>query len=342
MESASMSDEVAAIIRKAMTDRATYAAMAERENKVWGSILPNREREEAMVADLEASKDLVAGRNFPLVEEVLSGLNLSFDFGLSLGCGAGRLERSLVSEGICKSMHGVDISEAAINAARSEAEAAHLPITYEVADLNFLELEPRKYEFIAAQTSLHHVLHLEHVIYQAWRGLAPGGAFWAMDFIGESMGQYHPKRLQILNDILAIIPEKMRDNKVIKRRIDSVKRPIPGRLISPFEKIRSGEIVEILMRLFEPEYRCEGVTIIDLLTPAGSRVAFAENEDTRALFELIMYVDKLLMTEGVLAPVGGQYLLRPKDLGDATFDELFPDVPRYEDAPAAPLEAGPD
>ncbi|MGI8431235.1 MAG: hypothetical protein ACR2MW_02945 [Chthoniobacterales bacterium] len=49
-----------------------------------------------------------------------------------------------------------------------------------------------------------------------------------------------------------------------------------------------------------------------LIAPPGTRAAFAENEDTRALYEVLLMLDQLCLKEGILQPTGGQYLLRPK------------------------------
>lgn len=47
--------------------------------------------------------------------------------------------------------------------AREIAARENLPLTYEVADLNFIELPPKAFDLVVAQTSLHHVLFLEKV-----------------------------------------------------------------------------------------------------------------------------------------------------------------------------------
>jgi hypothetical protein len=101
---------------------------------------------------------------------------------------------------------------------------------------------------VVAQTSLHHVLFLERVAEQVWRSLKSDGYFWIHDFIGETQGQHDPKRLSIMNRILEILPEKFRKNKITGRLIAEIKRPEPGHLASPFEAIRSGEIVPVFQR----------------------------------------------------------------------------------------------
>jgi SAM-dependent methyltransferase len=300
------------IIKQAMADRSVYDAMAARENEVWGAILPALENSEAKIEDMAAAAKLNAGRHQSYLIGVAQEKNLTFERALTLGCGAGRLERALIREGVCGSFHGIDISEKAITAAREIAEKEDLPLTYEVADLNFLELPEKTFDLVAAQTSLHHVLFLERVAEQVWHSLKNNGYLWIHDFIGETQWQYDPRRLSITNQVLAILPEKFRKNKINNQLTTEIKRPEPGTLGSPFESIRSGEIIPIFERWFTIEWKLEFNAFLHLVAPPGTRVAYVENDDTRALFELLLLLDNLCIEERIVQPSGGQYLMRPR------------------------------
>jgi SAM-dependent methyltransferase len=304
------------IIKRAMADRSVYDAMAARENEVWGKILPDLESSEAQIEGIEASAKLKIARHNSSLLRVAQERKLKFENGLTLGCGSGRCERDLVSRGVCRSFHGIDISEKAIAAAREIAKEQDLPLTYEVADLNFLELPEKTFDLVVAQTALHHVLLLERVAEQIWRSLKSDGYLWIHDFVGETQGQYDPKRLSIMNRILAILPEKFRKNKVNGQLISEIKRPEPGRLGSPFESIRSGEIVPVFQRWFTIEWKMEFDAFLRLVIPVGTRAAYLENEDTRALFEILMLLDRLCIEEEIVQPTGGQYLMRPRPVND--------------------------
>jgi SAM-dependent methyltransferase len=304
------------IIKQAMADRSVYDAMAARENEVWGKILPDLESSEGKIEDAEASAKLGAARYTSSLFRVAEERKLKFERGLTLGCGAGRRERELISRGVCRSFHGIDISEKAIATAREIAKEQNLPLTYEVADLNFVELPEKTFDLVVAQTCLHHVLFLERVAEQVWRSLKSDGYLWIHDFIGETQGQYDPKRLSIMNRILAILPEKFRKNRINGRLITEIKRPEPGHLGSPFESIRSGEIVPVFQRWFGIEWELEFGAFLRLVVPPGTRAAYLENEDTKALFELLMLLDHLSIEERVVQPSGGQYLMRPRAAND--------------------------
>jgi SAM-dependent methyltransferase len=305
-------ETAAEIVRRAMADRSVYDAMAARENEVWGKILPDRERSEAAIEDMKAGAELRVNRHLSSLSTVARERNLKFEQGLTLGCGAGRRERELVKNGICKSFHGIDISENAVAAAREIAKEQNLPLTYEVGDLNFVKLPEKTFDLVVAQTCLHHILFLEPVAEQVWRSLRSSGYLWIHDFIGETQGQYESKRLTMMNQLLAVLPEKFRKNKITGRFVTEIKRPEPGHLSSPFESIRSSEIVPVFQRWFTIEWKLENSAFLQLVAPPGTRAAYLENEDTKALFEVLMLLDDLCIKEKIVQPTGGQYLMRPR------------------------------
>jgi SAM-dependent methyltransferase len=304
------------IVRRAMTDRTVYDAMVAAEKKLWGKTLPDRERSQAAAEDSKAGATLGICRYNSSLFRVAKEKRLMFNHGLTLGCGAGRCERELISRGVCRSFHGIDLSESAIETASEIAKEQGLPLTYEVADLNFVQLPEKEFDLVVAQTCLHHVLFLEQVADQIWRSLKSDGYLWIHDFIGETQSQYDPKRLAIMNQILAILPEKFRRNRISNRLITEIKRPEPGTLASPFESIRSSETIPVFQRWFTIEWKREFSALLHLVAPPGTRAAYIENEDTKTLFEILLLLDHLCIEEKIVQPTGGQYLMRPRPVED--------------------------
>jgi 2-polyprenyl-3-methyl-5-hydroxy-6-metoxy-1,4-benzoquinol methylase len=126
-------DKAGEIIRRAMEDRSMYDAMAAAENEVWGKILPDRDQSDLAVEDTKAGYMLGISRDRSSLSRVANEKGLTFEQGLTLGCGVGRCERDLISRGVGRSFHGIDISERAIAKAREIAKEQNLPLTYEVA-----------------------------------------------------------------------------------------------------------------------------------------------------------------------------------------------------------------
>src|SRR5204862_6423856 len=126
------------IIQRAMEDRGVYDAMAARENEIWGKILPDRDQSDLAIEDTKAEARLGISRNYSSLSRVANEKGLTFEHGLTLGCGAGRCERDLISRGVALRFHGIDISDKAVAKAREIAKEQNLPLTYEVADLNFV------------------------------------------------------------------------------------------------------------------------------------------------------------------------------------------------------------
>ena len=81
--------------------------------------------------NMKAGATLGISRNNSSLYRVAKEKGLTFEHGLTLGCGAGRCERDLISGGVSLSFHGIDISEHAVAKAREvagqrAAPAAHL------------------------------------------------------------------------------------------------------------------------------------------------------------------------------------------------------------------------
>jgi SAM-dependent methyltransferase len=129
---------------------------------------------------------------------------------LSLACGHGHQERTLIS--LRKVLHcdAYDISEPALENARAIARAQKLDhvITYERRDLNHLRLSS-KYDAVIAG-GIHHVSNLEHLFSEVSRSLTPGGFFLLYEYIGPSQCQRTMRQVEAINACIRLIPPKYR------------------------------------------------------------------------------------------------------------------------------------
>jgi 2-polyprenyl-3-methyl-5-hydroxy-6-metoxy-1,4-benzoquinol methylase len=301
-----------AVIEELLTNPAFYAEQAAREGEFWGEEFSSKKQIEVRQADKSASRELRVARDKLFLAGALRRQGLKPMHGLSLACGSGRAERNALTQGICTSFHGIDMAEDAIAEARSVAAQQKLCITYEQGDLNSVVLQPGSYDLVITQNCLHHVVQLEYLADQIHRALKPGGALWIHDYVGETQFQYSEKRVEIANAVLKILPEKLKTNRISGKVVAQVHRPEPGSMSSPFEAIRSAQIMPIFLERFDVLEKHENGAIMRLVTPLGAKSGYLENEDTKALFELLYYLDDLLIRERILEPTGIQCLLRPK------------------------------
>jgi hypothetical protein len=65
-------------------------------------------------------------------------------------------------------------------------------------------------------------------------------------------------------------------------------------------------------------WKVEFDAILRLIVPDGTRAAYLENEDTKALLEALMVLDRVCIEEKILKPRGGQYLMRPKAVDEVS------------------------
>lgn len=75
--------------------------------------------------------------------------------------------------------------------------------------------------------------------------------------------------------------------------------------------------------LFDIERQSEFTVFLDLVGPPGTRAAFADTEDMRILMESLHLPESICQREGIIDPVGGQYLMRSKALDrTVAFDQV--------------------
>jgi SAM-dependent methyltransferase len=235
--------------------------------------------------------------------------------GLSLGCGHGAAERDAIVRGLCHRFDGLDISEGALEVARTDAERAGLGdrIDYRVADLNTIRLDHDVYDVVLAVQVLHHVEDLEHLLDEIGASLRPDGLFVVNEYVGPSRFQWLDKTEQLMNRILAVLPEEYRRNPrngLIKERMNRTPPEEIAR-VDPSESIRSDEIAELLRSRFEVLYHADfGGTLLQfLLADIAANFRDDDPKDV-ALLDVICLLEEVLIAEHVLPSDFAFYVLR--------------------------------
>jgi SAM-dependent methyltransferase len=175
---------------------------------------------------------------------------------LSLGCGAGHLDRIFGQRGLAmRSLTGFDISPAAVARAQTLADAASLAptIRYHAVDLNRFELPTGAFDFVYFFQSLHHIEALERVLDGVRGALRRGGLFLVNEFVGPSRFQWTDEQLRVATEELATLPAALRKDLRTGLTKTAVRRPTVREMVAadPSEAVRSAEIETALRSRFE-------------------------------------------------------------------------------------------
>ncbi|MGK6313846.1 class I SAM-dependent methyltransferase [Neorhizobium sp. DT-125] len=93
---------------------------------------------------------------------------------VDLGCGFGWFSRFAAEEGAA-SVLGLDLSENMI--ARAKAENAHPAITYDIADLERVELQQAAFDLAYSSLAFHYLEDFGRLVRRVHTALIPGGKF---------------------------------------------------------------------------------------------------------------------------------------------------------------------
>jgi demethylmenaquinone methyltransferase/2-methoxy-6-polyprenyl-1,4-benzoquinol methylase len=101
---------------------------------------------------------------------------------LDLCCGTGELTTVIASKGLVKDLIGIDISEPAIEIARTRTPS--MPITYMTASADDLPFNSSQFDSCFISFGLHHVLKRERqkTLAEIHRTLSPKGILYIIDY----------------------------------------------------------------------------------------------------------------------------------------------------------------
>lgn len=197
---------------------------------------------------------------------------------LSIGCGTGGLERSLLEEGIATEITGIDMSETALAEARRLGPDIH----YFAADARSF-LEGKTFDAIFFHQSLHHFDDLDDLMARVKKALAPDGFLYIDEYVGPSRDEWTPWKLMLPNLFYRALPLGTRRAKIVRAPINRE---------DPTEAIRSSQIVDAVLRRFRITSRNDyGGNLLSLIYPNMRRDAPRFDE---AVHRLIKIEDRML------------------------------------------------
>ena len=238
-----------------------------------------------------------------------------FTNGCVFGAGPGQVEEHLLGRHPGLRLTIFDISGEALSRMQQRLDEQY-PGRAETRqqDLNFVELPPGAYDLAVANSSMHHLVNLEHFAFQISHSLTPEGRFFMEDVVGESYFQFADEKKRIFQMFM----DATQDSSAPQFKI-----AWPSRgdwTYSPFESVRSGDVLEVFERYLQPlRIRTSGALLVPTLfvrnDGAGGRLARAIRALKSRLIgrrqnirqgvsrgELLFLLDSVMCDSGRLVP----------------------------------------
>jgi SAM-dependent methyltransferase len=287
---------------------ADYQSLLAAESRKWGNHLQVEASGEwhawldhPLVSRHYRARGLVEG--LPWERWVAHHLGRPAARSLDLGCGSGLKSLAVFQAGSTNETDGLDVSEERIAEAERMRIARGIPGQFRVADVNSARLPANSYDLIFSSHSLHHFLALEHVMAEVHEALTPEGLFILEEFVGPTQFQWTDRQIAVVRTLMELLPDGLR-----MLRWGAVK-PYEGRptvadvvAASPFESIRSAEIVPLFQRFFRVvTLRPLGGTLQHLLYNGIVHNFTLDRADANGYVQAILDVEDALI-DGHLLP----------------------------------------
>ncbi len=158
-----------------------YRQLIEQEARHWGSVQPDPRNPQIWNDD--RLFDIFFGKEY---RHFLARIDAAGKDVLELGCGEGHLAVELARRG--HKVAALDLSPERIQRAKQRAELHTLThgATFNVGDLNIIDLPRQKFHCVVAHDALHHIYKLDHALDEAKNALKPGGRLIVIDYVGMS------------------------------------------------------------------------------------------------------------------------------------------------------------
>jgi SAM-dependent methyltransferase len=224
-----------------------------------------------------------------------------------------------------------DINEKCFERAKDVVQREGLSVEFEVADLNFLQLEPKRYDLIFAHASIHHVINLEHLLDQVAQALTNLGIFQLVEVVGKNRTLIWDQNERLADTLLAALPKRItgglllhadRPAKGVLRRIRRAIRKIVVikpllrilRQPSGMEGIRQSEILFHLRQRFTPLFELRHGAFIRFICTNSALTARFDPNDAEALqcLEFLIDTDEAAVLHGILQPLEIWGVYRPR------------------------------
>jgi len=215
---------------------------------------------------------------------------------ISIGCGEGVKEMTLMRAGVVDQFDLFEITPARVERGRALAEAAGLAdrITWHLDVVDFAHPDG-EWDLVYWNSALHHMMDVDEAL--AWTR-SVGRHVYLNDFVGPTRMQWPADVLDIASRVRATLPERLLQRPDGTRYPTVVRAPNPEglRRADPTECADSGRIIDALKRHFPGiEIRPTGGTIYHL---ALNDILTNFQDDDHDLLALLLVADDLCSLAG--------------------------------------------
>ncbi len=191
-------------------------------------------------------------------------------------------------------------------------------VRFDVGDVFARRIPPAAYDVVIAESALHHCTPLAELLRRIAGWLAPDGWLFVDDFMGPTRMQWTDRQLEVVNGLLAVLPERYRGAWGAGRPKSRMIRPsrLSMVLSDPSEAVESARILPLLHEVFDVvELRPYGGAVLHLVLGEIAHNFLGDGERTRRFLELCFEAEDLLMAEGDLASDFAVVAAQPRTAG---------------------------
>ncbi len=197
-----------------------------------------------------------------------------------------------------------DLNEALFAQAKAVAEAEGLSMEFHQTDLNFIAIEPGRYQMIFAHAVLHHVINLEYLFAEIARGLTPDGFLHLVEVVGENRRLIWQENEDFANRLLDTLPDDVTGG--IRLAV------LPED--SGMEGVRQADILPELGKIFETEYELTHGAFMRFICTHAELAGRFDPSDARKrrYLDFLIDCDDVAVRREVLRPLEIWGLYRPR------------------------------
>jgi len=210
-----------------------------------------------------------------------------------------------------------DINEEIFASAQKQACNEGLALEFTVADLNFIDIEPCKYDLIFAHAALHHVINLERLFEQVAGGLSPHGILHVVEVVGKNRILIWKENERFANALLDTIQWVAKGRHIyasesahgtlpdIMRFTKRLLQPLLLKMAHGMEGVRQEDILPLINESFVPlfEHRHGAFIRFICTNPALSGLFDLSSIEGRNALDFLIEADQATVRNNILRPL---------------------------------------